>query len=341
MRTRAVKILVAIGLFGMMLGCARSRETDAAAEKPTEPIGIRLAVFPYMSNAVYQIAEAEGYFAAEGLEVEFVPVRTSSDILAGLVSGELDVGSPSVHPGLFNLIAQGAKVRLVLPLTQYLGQECAYTALLARRDEIDSGRFDAPAGWLGATVASAAANSHSVLDYLTSIELSRRGVAEDDVQLERVPAPAQGEALANGQVDLVLAVEPWATRITNDRRIGVLSNADQLRPGLTVSVVAFGARLLENPEIGMRFAAAYQRALRQYAEGKTARNIELVAQFTSLDEEIVAEACWSQVRSDGYMSADAFQEYQRWLEKRGLLDEYLEPERYIDRRFLDADTEGG
>lgn len=57
---------------------------------------------------------------------------------------------------------------------------------------------------------------------------------------------------------------------------------------------------------------AYLSAVDQYSEGKSARNIEILARRTGLDEALLRKACWPSVRGDGRVDMGSMLEFQRW-----------------------------
>ena len=60
-----------------------------------------------MGDSPFVLALERGYFAAEGLDVEFVPFGSSTDALAAVANGELDAMPSGINPALFNMFARG------------------------------------------------------------------------------------------------------------------------------------------------------------------------------------------------------------------------------------------
>src|SRR3972149_6532640 len=77
------------------------------------PVPVRVAFTPLQAWGPLFIADAEGYFAREGIKVEWVTFAGGADTIAVLVQGQLDVGAGSASAGFFNALAQGAQVRIV------------------------------------------------------------------------------------------------------------------------------------------------------------------------------------------------------------------------------------
>ncbi len=61
---------------------AEKAPTAAPAASVTQaPVKLKVAVFPFLSSAVFKIAKDEGYFAEQGLDVELVPLKSSNEAI--------------------------------------------------------------------------------------------------------------------------------------------------------------------------------------------------------------------------------------------------------------------
>jgi NitT/TauT family transport system substrate-binding protein len=120
-----------------------------------------------------------------------------------------------------------------------------------------------------------------------------------------------------------------------DPEIAVLMPADPLLPGYAASVIAYGARLLDDQDLGRRFAVAFLKGVRQYLKGKTERNVALVSEYTRLEPELVRKICWTYSPPDGKLNVDSLMSLQSWLAEQGHLDRMLSPEELVDTRFAE------
>ena len=102
---------------------------------------IRLFAQPHLSAAPLFLAESEGYFRDEGLAIEWFSSGSSHDMLAPLVSGQLDVLTANLSPIFLNAIAQGARIRIVADKGHLARDGCDYLALLARPELLRDGRL--------------------------------------------------------------------------------------------------------------------------------------------------------------------------------------------------------
>ena len=313
-----------------LAGCMPINSPVAPPATPTAAlVPVRVGTLPFISNAILKLAEAEGYFAEQGLDVELVLFRSPNELTPLLIKGELDAAAPGLTAGFFNAIAKGARIRAALPLTSFSPTSCSVVSYLARQSDAANGNYDSFAQWQGVNLGVPPAGQEGMPGYLTDMILQQAGLTLKDVTLTPLDTSIQGEALRSGQVDLLYAVEPLTTRLMSDGDVAVLTTGAVVAPDLTASIVAFGPAFLDNPDMGRRFAQAYLKAVRQYREGKTARNVAIIAAHTGLDPALVKAACWVDIPPEDAINADSIMAYQRWLQAQGLLEQLVLPENFI------------
>lgn len=334
--TKRLPVVLALWIGLLLLTACAVTPVAAPAEGDEALIPFKLGTLPYMSNVVLAIAHDEGFFEEQGLAVEMVQFRTFPELIPLLISGELDAATPAIGAGFFNAVAAGGDIRMALPLTLYQEQACTALAYAARKSDIEAGTYAEPSAWKDAKLGFTVGGTPGISGFAASRVLGQAGLTLDDVQINEVDAPAQEEALRNGQVDIMYVVEPWLTRMRAAGDIDVLLPAETIAPGLAVSVIAFGAKPLHTPGVGERFATAYLKAVRQYLEGATDRNVEIAAAYTGLDAELVRKICWTASSPTGEFNVPILQEYQQWIFDQGLTNRFLEPDEYLDSTFAEA-----
>jgi len=87
-------------------------QTPTASVANPAPATVRVATAGALGQAGQYLAQANGYFADEGLSDEFVNMDPDAS-LAGLISGEVDVAANGLDPALFNALRDGVGVRIV------------------------------------------------------------------------------------------------------------------------------------------------------------------------------------------------------------------------------------
>ncbi len=292
-----------------------------------------------LSSAVAHIALAEGYFADEGLDIELFWSDSSGIVIPSLAQGKVDVSTTGQFDAAFiNVIERGARIRLVAARTVHAKDRCGYFSFVARSELVDSGRLDEPSGLSGLRIATErTAGSY----YYWSLLLTESRLTFDDVEIVDVPHAAVPSALALGRVDVASQAEPWPTRSVQTGKARIWRSVADVLPDRQSSFLVFGRRLLdERPDLGHRFLAAYLRGVNQYvAEGKSPRNIEIVASQTKMSHEELLEMCWPQVVIDGRIDPSSLQHYQEWALEEGMIDAIVPLEQLVDDRFLPPSDE--
>lgn len=171
-----------------------------------------------------RVAEAQGYFADEGLRVSLRTVRAETGAAEALARGQADLAATSLDAALRLGHVQGAPPRLVFALTR-----SAPVALLVPTPLADSVR--ALTDLAGRTVGIPAPGTpeHTHLVWL----LARAGVGIHRVSVRSFGEPGLAGAVESGAVAAAMIGEPWATRLIEDRKAVAL--ADLRQPGATAT----------------------------------------------------------------------------------------------------------
>jgi NitT/TauT family transport system substrate-binding protein len=327
-RTRPLAAL----LLGAGLAVAAAAGPLAGAAEA--PLRLKVLYVRFLSFAPIAIAQAEGYFRSQGLDVEMVTLPESAGATPELIKGELDVVAGMVKIGDFNAIARGASLRLVADKGHFEDGPCVAAAFVARRDFAAGGSPDRPERLRGARFAS---RPFSFVEYLLELQLGRMGLSLSDVKLLRLPEAMVGEAISGDSLDIGELTEPDLTRALKSGRCAVWKPVQEIYPGAQLAAIYFGPNLLErNREAGRRFMAAYLQGVRQYSQGKTARNVEIISKETGLDPDLVRATCWQPIRGDGKINVESVLDFQRWAVRRGALDAVVPAEKFWDPSFAEA-----
>ena len=69
------------------------------------------------------------------------------------------------------------------------------------------------------------------------------------------------------------------------------------------------------------------------------KNLEIIAEATTLEMELLKELCWPSFRSNGYAPFEGFTLFQDWALNEGLLDTPITDDQYFDSTFVDYANE--
>jgi len=303
-----------------------------------EPITLKVLVWPLLCFAPFFIAEEEGYFAEQGLEIERVKrMYTIDSAWLALDQGKLDVAAGYVTIGLFNALAGGARIKAVADKVQIASTGCASRAFIARRDLVEGGELDSPSQLQGRRIA---VNPVAPEGYCLDLLLKTASLTLNDIEIASIPSSEQIEALENGTLDLIVTQEPRVTRIEQSGHGVVWMPLQEVCPDLQIAGIFLGSNLLdERPDKGRRFMLAYLKAVQQYNQGKTERNLEILARHTELDRELLEQVCWPSIRSDGRINVQSVLDFQAWAVEKGYLDSSITEGQFWDPSFAEYANE--
>ena len=107
-----ITLLTLTALFAF--GCANNQPPKTAAvSQEKQPDSIRVATpVETTSPSIYYIGEQLGFFADEGIKLDYVGVVPSTQLVASVVAGKIDVGGAHVNRTIAGISA-GAKIQAV------------------------------------------------------------------------------------------------------------------------------------------------------------------------------------------------------------------------------------
>lgn len=331
------QIFPSILLVFLTLTMVASACSSAATEAPEEPIKLVVNTLPYMSFVPLEIAQKEGYFAEQGLEVEFVNLGSDAEVVVALSQGDLDVSAGFVTVGMINAISQGDNIRFVADKGYIAPSGCTVNAFVARTSLVDEGGLDNPAQLEGRTIAM---DPPTIEGYVFEKLVEDVGLSLNDIETTDLPPPAELDSLKNASIDMTMTSEPWVTRLINAGYSTVWMPFEEVVPDFQYAVVMFGSNLLEeNREAGHRFMRAYLQAVRQYNQGKTEQNMALMQEYTEEDREFLEQVCWPTFRTDGIINAESILDFQSWAIEKGFLDSKIKVDQFWDPEFVESANE--
>ena len=224
--------------------------------------------------------------------------------------------------GLLNAVSRGENIRVVAARGTMTTDDCAPSGFLVhpgKAAELDALKiedvrqltFGVDPIWLDGFFL------HQWLD--------ERGLSLRDVKTEYLAAPsARLEALRQGSLDVAFLSEPWITIARQSNAGELWLPVAKVAPDFPMSTISFGPSMLSRTDdAGVRFLRAYLRAIAQYAEGKTPRNVEILAKVTQLDPELLRRMCWPVIPLDGKIDAESIVRFSVWAHGQGLANRPL------------------
>lgn len=245
---------------------------------------VRIAYLPNIHALPFYLAVDKGYFKAEGLDVEPVKFEAPNQIIDALLSNQVGIAAPGAAAGI-TAVSQSKKPDTIKIFSVQGGTDTLTNeSFVVKKDS---------------SIKSFADLKGKKLGHLPGIQwqticrdiLAKNGLeADKDVTLVDLAIPLMVPALASGQVDALLAIEPAPT-IAVAKDIGKIV---QKSPTIQYIANPFYAGvgdvttkyMTENPDVTAKILRVFKKAndevvanpdaARQYLKGWTALDDSLI-----------------------------------------------------------------
>jgi NitT/TauT family transport system substrate-binding protein len=199
--------LAAVGSIAVALAAAACSSggsaTPATAAAHLETTNIVVGALPVVDSAGLYLAQQEGYFKQEGLNVTISPIAASPDAIPEMKSRKVDIVAGANYVSFFQAQAAGKGPFKVL----VDGTSCSTDTFEVLA--LPGSHITSPADLAGKTIAVNVPNNIQTI--LANTALQTAGVSPKTVTYVPVPFPQMATALAEHKVDAISAVEPFIT----------------------------------------------------------------------------------------------------------------------------------
>ncbi|WP_374660612.1 ABC transporter substrate-binding protein [Phenylobacterium sp.] len=273
-------------------------------------VRLTLGFVPLVDAAGLIVAQAKGFFAAEGLEVELSREASWATVRDKVAFGALD-GAHMLAPMVMarTLGAGGDPSPMIAPLT--LATDASAITVSARLG-LDVGAGAAGLAGLVARRREMGASPltfsvvypYSVHNYLLRLWMAGAGVDPDrDVNLTIAPPPRMADLLAGGVIEGFCAGEPWNS-VAVAAGVGIVAaRAADIAPGAPDKVLGLAAGWAQgNPRTLAALIRALVRALAWARAPQNRRSLAFLLaepQYLAVPPDAVAAGLRSVVFSDG------------------------------------------
>jgi NitT/TauT family transport system substrate-binding protein len=238
---------------------------------------IRLLVLPFSESLGAVIAEKEGYFKDEGLNVEMKNGGSAPQMVPLLQAGQADIvlsntvtTLQAIGQGLdATFLAPGAVARTHPPDTTQ--------AIMVLKDAIRS-----PKDLKGKRVAVNVINSTAWL--YTVAFFDKYGLSPNDVRYVEIPFPQMNAPLLNRQVDAITQVEPFRTVLMDTGQVKALGYPYvEVQPNADITqYIALSSWVKTHKSEAEKFARAVRKGA-MFANQHVAAAREINQAFTGLN----------------------------------------------------------
>jgi len=303
----------------------------SCASKPSGALRtIQVGIGRYPGLSPFFIALERGYFRDNGIDPRQQTTMRNVESVGLLSAGRLDVAMTPIGPSLFNAVANGSSVRIVLGREKVTSACGDAGTLYARKPAFPQGtdvRY-----WSGKNISSG--NVAGVAEFLLDTILSRAGLDPKQTPRPRLDQIQAAAALVSGAIDGLMQATNVPLDFGSHREIVREESGRKLTAGLQLSQVVFGPGLLNaDVSLGARFLACYMRGVREFEAGATPQYLKDLVAEQGRSASALAE-CRAYSTPGGAIDRKSIEVARDWALARGYSTKIVPVESVIDERFL-------
>jgi NitT/TauT family transport system substrate-binding protein len=309
--------IIVITILSLSLGaCAPGQQAEDA--------NLKMGLLPILDILPFYVAEQKGYFEDEGINVEFVPVKSAQERDALMQAGEIDgMLNDLISTGLFN--RDEVQIKIVATARRAYPESPQFRVLTAPDSGINSAQELA-----GVPIGI---SQNTVIQYITDRMLEGEGLSPDQIKIVEVSAiPVRFEQLMAGQIQAATLPDPLAQGAAAGGANAVVDDGQYTQ--FSQSVLSFSTGAIESkPNTIKSFLRAWNRAVQdlnsnpdQFSDmliekGRVPESIQGAYQMPPFPEgEVPSQAEWQDVVD--------------WLLEKGLIDQSISYEDSVTTSFV-------
>jgi len=272
-------LILCLVISSLLAGCGSQNAQSQNAESLTK---LSVGYLPSPGHLLYFIAQEEGYFKEEGLDVELVMFNENNSELAALESGKIDVGAFGSSE-LVTYMAQGHD------LAVFAGAMKAGHGIIVKDSVVEGIPKEE---WslellVGKKIGVESVDSGHIV-YREA--LKQLGYGDDDVEFVIFGDGADAYAsLKNDAIDAAILYAPYRILAENEGYT-ILSNSgdvDGFHDHVCCRQAALTTKLKEEPETYKNFLRALIKAYKFYKENREG-SINDIAVYVDVEKELLA-----------------------------------------------------
>lgn len=296
----------------------------AVGPQSTEDKTLKMGLLPILDVLPFYVAQNKGYFEAEGLQVELVPVKSAQERDALIQAGEID-GALTDLQGVAIFDREAPELKVVIKARKAYPDSPHFRIVAAPGFEVTK-----PADLANVPVGI---SHNTTIEYLNDRLLTAWGLPADQIAGEEVSAiPVRFELLMEGQLKAALLPDPMgqaaiasgATLIVDDTQF----------PQYSQSVLAFKTDSLEQkPETIRAFLRAWNKAVADINQDPNAYR-DVLIEKTRVPPNIQGTYNVPHFPAGEITSEVEWNDVIDWAISKELLEETVPYDRAVDPSFI-------
>jgi NitT/TauT family transport system substrate-binding protein len=284
-----------------------------APGQQAEDTSLKMGLLPILDILPFYVAEQKGYFEAEGINVEFVPVKSAQERDALMQAGEIDgMLNDLISTGLFN--RDDVQIQIVATARRAYPESPQFRVLAAPDGDVTS-----TSDLAGVPIGI---SQNTIIEYITDRLLEAEGLSPDQIEILEVSAiPVRFEQLMEGQIQAATLPDPLAQGAVAGGATLVVDDSQYTQ--YSQSVLSFSTEAIgTKPNSIKKFLKAWNQAVADLNSNPD--------QFSDLliEQGRVTESIQGSYQMPPFPEGDVpsqaeWQDVVDWLIEKGLIDQSI------------------
>ncbi|MGQ4557564.1 ABC transporter substrate-binding protein [Halobellus sp. GM3] len=290
---------------------------------------VNASILPLLSSIPLYVAQSEGYFEEENIEVNLAKSISGAKETSRLATGQLDLTGGSIGASTLNAINRGIGMRVVADRVKFLPKAPSLLQMQINSSQYQEGMTLADTeGMVYATNGTA-----NVSTYTLGRVLTAHGLTMDDIELKTMPFPQMISAFEGDSIDAAMNIGALGTQT---RSKGLAQHAEYVSrtsPRVQIgNIIMSSAFMNQRPDVAKRWLKAYIKGIRRYYELGPYSD-EVVSTYTEATDSpavVMKGAPPVYLNRNGLVNEDSLLRQQDFFDCRGKIDSKVKKSEMID-----------
>ncbi|HBS57951.1 MAG TPA: hypothetical protein DEA44_01640 [Firmicutes bacterium] len=326
-RLKTAGLILMLTLVGLLLfGCGKKEEKQSNAAGTDKPFDIIRVATPtdVTRPDIYLLADELGFFAEQGVKLEFAGTVPSPQLVASVVAGKIDVGAAHINRTIAGISA-GAKVKAVVAGTETT-QEIPHMVYVT----LDNSPIKSAQDMVGKKIGIptiGGCNEYTPYGYM-----KKNGIADPKGKIEVIVMPESNleQALRQGDIDIAGFHKNPNFLLARGGMKVLFTDYDVFGGVGGGTPFYFSEKFIkEKPDVVRRFVAAVAKA-NNWADANQQAAIDITVRRANAEPKMLRTGYFA---PDGIIKPETVQVWIDLLKEFGEIKTDVKPEQIFTNEF--------
>ncbi|BBB89519.1 MAG TPA: ABC transporter substrate-binding protein [Methylomusa anaerophila] len=324
---RIMAALLALALV-FAVGCSKEQKKDTATAgdgKKYDVIRVPTPVADATSTVLYWVGEELGYFAEQGIKLEYVGQVPSGQLVASVVAGKIDVGGAHVNRTIAGISA-GAKIKAVVAQSETT-EEIPHHTYITLKDSPVKG----PQDMVGKKIGIATYGGCN--EYIPYGYMRTGGIKDPRGKIEIIimPDTLMEQALRQGEVDVAGFSRQLPAELRQSKEFNYLfSDFEPWGTKAGGTPLYFTEKFIkEKPDVVRRFVTAMAKTI-NWQNANMQKATEITAKRANVDPKQIKPRYFA---PDGIITEESVTVWIDLLTEFGEIKPGIKPDQIYTNEF--------